>query len=60
MASDLVTAECIEAQEFMDLSRAHGVSAVPKTIVNEDESILGALPQDVFLQAILRAGSGLV
>ena len=57
MASDLVTADCVEAQEFMDLSRAFGVSAVPKTIINDKEEILGAMPEEVFLEGVLKAGS---
>jgi predicted DsbA family dithiol-disulfide isomerase len=57
MASDLVTADCVEAQEFMDLSRAFGVSAVPKTIINDKEEILGSMPEEVFLESVLKAGS---
>ena len=56
MASDLVTADCVEAQEFMDLSQRYRVSAVPKTVINDREEILGAVPEAVFLEGVLKAG----
>ena len=43
--SPLITASCVEATEFMDLSRRFRVTGVPKTIVNESIEILGALPR---------------
>ena len=39
--SPLITATCIEATEFLDLSRRYRVTGVPKTIVNEEAEILG-------------------
>jgi len=56
MASDLVTADCVEAQEFLSLSRAYGISAVPKTILNGKAEILGAQPESVLLAGVLEAG----
>jgi predicted DsbA family dithiol-disulfide isomerase len=52
--SPLIRATCIEATEFLDLSRKFHVSGVPKTIVNEKVEILGALPEDAFVRAILQ------
>jgi len=57
MASDRVTADCVEAQEFPDLSRAFRISAVPKTIVNGRIEILGAQPESAVLARVLEAGS---
>jgi predicted DsbA family dithiol-disulfide isomerase len=57
MASDLVTADAVEAQEFMDLARSFRVSAVPKTVINDKEEILGAMPEAVFLEGVLRAAA---
>jgi len=57
MASDLVTADCVSAQEFPDLARRFHVSAVPKTVVNDAEDLIGAQPEAALLAAILRAGS---
>ncbi len=41
-----IRATCVEATEFMDLSRKFRVTGVPKTIVNESIEILGALPEE--------------
>ena len=49
-----ITADSIEATEFMDLSRKYRVTGVPKTIVNETIEILGALPEDMFVRAALQ------
>jgi predicted DsbA family dithiol-disulfide isomerase len=53
-ASPHITAYAVEATEFPDLSRRYRVTGVPKTIVNEDIEILGALPQDAFVQQALQ------
>lgn len=49
-----ITATSVEATEFMDLSRKYRVTGVPKTIVNDSIEILGALPEDQFVQAALQ------
>jgi len=49
-ASPHITAYAVEATEFPDLARRYEVTGVPKTIVNEDVEILGALPQDDFVE----------
>ena len=46
-ANPNITADAIEATEFMDLSRKYRVTGVPKTIVNETIEILGGLPEQV-------------
>ena len=51
--SPLITASCVEATEFMDLSRRFRVTGVPKTIVNESIEILGALPEDQFVRTVV-------
>jgi predicted DsbA family dithiol-disulfide isomerase len=48
-----ITAACVEATEFMELSRRYRVSSVPKTVVNGKTEILGAVPEDVFVKAVL-------
>jgi glutaredoxin-like protein len=54
--SPLITASCVEATEFMDMSRRFRVTGVPKTIVNGSIEILGALPEDQFVRTIVGAG----
>ena len=53
-SSEKITADSIEATEFMELSREYRVTGVPKTIVNETIEILGALPEDMFVRAALQ------
>jgi predicted DsbA family dithiol-disulfide isomerase len=52
-ASPHVTAVAVEATEFPDLARRYQVTGVPKTVVNEEVEILGALPQDAFVEQAL-------
>jgi hypothetical protein len=54
--SPLITATCIEATEFMDLSRRFRVTGVPKTVVNGSIEILGALPEPDFVRQVLGVG----
>jgi len=53
--SDHIRATCVEATEFMDLTRKFHVTGVPKTIVNESIEILGALPEDLFVRTVVGA-----
>jgi glutaredoxin-like protein len=55
--SPLITASCVEATEFMDLSRRFHVTGVPKTIVNGSIEILGALPEDQFVRTVVGAST---
>jgi hypothetical protein len=48
-----IRASCVEATEFMDLSRKFRVTGVPKTIVNGSIEILGALPEEMFVRGVL-------
>jgi glutaredoxin-like protein len=48
-----VTATCVEASEFMDLSRKYRVTGVPKTVVNDGIELLGAVPEDQFVRTVL-------
>ena len=52
-ASPHITALAVEATEFPDLARRYQVSGVPKTVINDAIEILGALPQDAFVEQAL-------
>ena len=52
-ASPNITAIAVEATEFPDLARKYQVTGVPKTVVNDAVEILGALPQDAFIEQAL-------
>jgi glutaredoxin-like protein len=54
----LIHATCIEATEFLDLSRQYRVTGVPKTIVNGRIEILGAVPEDMFVRTVLQQPAG--
>ncbi len=49
----------MEATEFMELSRRYRVTGVPKTIINDGKKeILGALPEDAFVESVVTASTG--
>lgn len=48
-----ITAVTVQATEFYDLARKFRVTGVPKTVVNEQTEILGALPEPQFVRAAL-------
>ena len=52
-ANEMITADAIEATEFMELSRRYRVTGVPKTIVNDTIEIMGGLPEQDFVRAVL-------
>lgn len=57
--SPQIRSACVEATEFMDLSRKYGVSSVPKTIVDGGRiEVLGALPEDAYVRAIVQPDEG--
>jgi Thioredoxin domain len=53
-ANPNITADAVDAQEFMDLSRRYRITGVPKTIVNDAVEILGGLPEADFVAAVLQ------
>jgi glutaredoxin-like protein len=53
--SPLIRATCVEATEFMDLSRRYQVTGVPKTVVSGGIEMLGALPESVFVRTAVGA-----
>ena len=54
-ASPNITALAVEATEYPDLARKYRVTGVPKSIVNDKVEIMGALPQDAFVEQALSA-----
>jgi len=53
--NNLITAEAIDANEFSDMAIKYGVMGVPKIVVNEKIEFVGALPEDMFLEQVLKA-----
>ena len=57
--NDNVRADAIEATEFPEWTARYRVHAVPKTMVNGSFSIEGSLPEEHFLDEILRTVDGM-
>jgi len=58
MASDKVTADMVEVTEFPHLGNRYNVMGVPRTVINEDTYIEGAVPESMLLEK-LKAAAGL-
>ncbi len=58
-AKGLVTAECVEAEENMELSMKWNVSAVPQQVINDDPAsvTVGVQPESKFVEQVVRFGS---
>jgi len=55
MASDHIRGDMVEVTEFPHIGNRYSVQGVPNTIVNETESVLGAQPEQAFIDAIMKA-----
>lgn len=55
LENSLIEADCVEATEFPDLAGHYRVFAVPKIVINDKTSFEGALPEQLFLDEILKA-----
>jgi predicted DsbA family dithiol-disulfide isomerase len=55
MESEQITADCIEATEFPDLVTQYRVQAVPRTVINQEQTFEGSLPESYLLDAIMGA-----
>lgn len=53
--SDWITADMVEATEFPHLAVKYSVRGVPKTVVNEETQMEGALPEAAFVGSVLSA-----
>lgn len=58
-ANPQVTAYAIEATAYPDLAREYRVTGVPKTIIGDATEILGAVPEDTFVEQTLAGFAGL-
>lgn len=55
MASEYIRGDMVEVTEFPFLAMRYDVQSVPVTIVNEEHSVLGALPELEAARAVLHA-----
>ena len=52
---DNITADAVEITEYPQLAQRYQVMGVPKTIINEAGGIEGALPEAMFVDAVVSA-----
>ncbi len=50
-----MSADVVEASEFLDLVERYQVQGVPKTVINEQVFFVGALPEPRVMQEVLKA-----
>ena len=55
VANPNVRAEVIEASEFPEMSRRYQVMGVPKTVINDQAEFVGAVPDEIFVNAVLES-----
>ena len=55
MESEWVTADMVEATEFPDLSMKYGVMGVPRTVINENTHVEGAVPEQMLVAKMQEA-----
>jgi predicted DsbA family dithiol-disulfide isomerase len=58
IASTRVRADCVQAQEFPDLSQRYQVMGVPRTVGNEQHALEGAVPEAAFLAFVQQVAGG--
>ena len=54
-ASPRITATLVDAHSFPELARQYGVRAVPHSVVNERQVVVGAVPESKLLAAVFAA-----
>jgi glutaredoxin-like protein len=57
---DFITADMVETSEFPHLVQKYQVMGVPKIVVNEEFSVLGAVPEEKVLEEITKAAHKIV
>jgi predicted DsbA family dithiol-disulfide isomerase len=53
LASELITAEMVEASEFPHLANKYQVYGVPRTVINEVIHIEGAVPEEMMVSEMM-------
>ena len=51
-----ISADVVDVSEFPNLARIYNVASVPKTVINQVVQFTGALPEDQFVERVLRVG----
>ena len=59
LANEHIKADMVEAQEFPELAQRYGVYGVPRTVINEETHIEGAVPESTAVLYVLQAAGKL-
>jgi predicted DsbA family dithiol-disulfide isomerase len=54
MENEWITADAVEASEYPELADAYQVYGVPLTVANDKTRVEGGVPEQMFIQQILR------
>jgi hypothetical protein len=57
IASEMVTADMVEAIEFPHLAQKYSVMGVPRSVINETVHQEGAAPEPMFLERLKEAAA---
>jgi len=55
LESSLIVADMVEATEFPHLAQKYNVVGVPRTVINDSITVEGAVPEETFLEQVLKA-----
>lgn len=55
MENSNVSADVVEVQEFPVLAQRYLITGVPKTVINDRVTFVGAVPESVFIDKVLEA-----
>jgi len=50
-----VRGDMVEAMEFPHLAQKYGVMGVPRSVINEEHAVEGALPEAAFVKQVIAA-----
>ena len=53
-----ITADAVQINEYPHLAQRYHVMGVPKTMINGEHGIEGALPEEAFVNAIILQSAG--
>jgi predicted DsbA family dithiol-disulfide isomerase len=53
--SEFISSDMVETTEFPHLAQKYQVMGVPKTMINEDHFVVGALPEEKLIEEIMKA-----
>lgn len=53
-----ITADVVEVSEFPEMAQRYQIYGVPKTVINDEVEMEGAMPESMFVEHVLAALDG--